>query len=355
MSDTKLDELRQDVDDINRELVALLNKRAKIAQQIGRAKKGAPIYDPARESAVLSKVVGANEGPLSGEAIKGIFKEIIAACRAIQQPLRVAYLGPQGTYSEEAARSQCGSACEYLAAETIDEAVGMVEGGRADLAVVPIENSTEGAVNRTLDLLLASELKICGEVMLPVRHQLISSAQKIDDITEVHAHPQALAQCRGWLAVKLPGARQVPAPSNAAAVQIAAKDGSLAAIAGVKAAEHYGLPILCQDIQDDSANATRFVVLGTAPAGRTDNDKTSLIWSVANQPGALAGALTILAAKNINMVKLESRPSKESKWEYVFYVDIDGHEQDELVAQALQELAKQLKLVKVIGSYPKAG
>ncbi|HEU4914462.1 MAG TPA: prephenate dehydratase [Candidatus Saccharimonadales bacterium] len=355
MTDKGLDELRSEVDRINQDLVELLNKRAKVAKQIGKAKQGAPVYDPAREAAVLRSVAAANQGPLSDDAVKGIFKEVIAACRAIQQPPRVAYLGPGGTYCEEAARRQCGYACQYLPAATIDEAVALAETDQADAAVVPIENSTEGAVNRTLDILLTSGLKICGEIALPIRHQLITNAKALEGITEVCAHPQALAQCRAWLAGHLPGAKQTPVASNAAAVQIASQRPEVAAIAGAKAAEYYGLPILHPDIHDDTCNTTRFVVLGKAAASPTGNDKTSLVWSVANRPGALLEALAVLSERRINMVKLESRPAKDGRWEYVFYVDVEGHAQDEPLAQALRQLEKQLKLVKVLGSYPKAG
>lgn len=355
MAAKDLAELRKEIDEVNQELVDLLNKRATIAQEIGKAKKGAPVYDPARETEVIKKVVESNRGPLSNHALTAIIKEIIAACRAIQEPLRVAYLGPEGTYSEEAARKQCGGASEYISCESIDEAIRAAESGQSDIAVVPIENSTEGAVNRTLDLLLRTPLQISGEIMLPIHHQLLSKTTALSEITEVSAHPQALAQCRSWLATHLPGVKQTPATSNAAAAKLAAQNPSVAAIAGKQAAARYELPILQSNIEDDPTNTTRFVVLGKSSAGSTGNDKTSLIWSVANEAGTLEAALAILSKNGINMVKLESRPSKESVWEYVFYVDIDGHQQEEVVAKALRELQKQLKLVKVLGSYPKAG
>lgn len=355
MAEKNLDELRKEIDGINLDLVRLLNRRASVAQEIGRAKKGGSVYDPAREAVVVKKVLENNEGPLSSAALTAIIKEVIAACRAIQEPLRVAYLGPEGTYSEEAARKQCGAACEYVPCETIDEALRSAESGRADVVVLPIENSTEGAVNRTLDLLLQTPLQICSEVMLPIHHQLLSKAGAINEITEVCAHPQALAQCRGWLATHLPGVKQIPTASNAAAAKVAAQNTSAAAIAGKQASERYGLGILRRNIEDDPSNTTRFVLLGKLPSTPTGKDKTSLIWSVANEAGTLEAALAILSKYGINMVKLESRPSKENVWDYNFYVDIDGHRQDEAVAKALRELKKQLKLVKVLGSYPKAG
>jgi chorismate mutase/prephenate dehydratase len=350
-----LENLRKEIDAINQELVVLLNKRAQVAQEIGKAKKGGPIYDPAREAQVIKKVVEGNKGPLSDEALTAIIKEVIAACRAIQEPLRVAYLGPEGTYSEEAARKHCGGASTYVSTDSIDEALRAAESGQAHVAVLPIENSTEGAVNRTLDLLLQTSLQICAEITLPIHHQLLGKAVAFEDIAEVCAHPQALAQCRGWLATHLPGVKQTPAASNAAAARVAAQNPTVAAIAGKQAAERYELPILQANIEDDPTNTTRFVVLGKNPTAPTGSDKTSLIWSVANEAGTLESALAVLSKNGVNMVKLESRPSKETKWDYVFYVDIDGHQQDEAVAKALRELQKQLKLVKVLGSYPKAG
>jgi chorismate mutase/prephenate dehydratase len=355
MAEQDLNELRKEIDEINQELVGLLNRRALVAQQIGKAKKGGPVYDPAREAEVIKKVLAVNDGPLDNEALTAIFKEVIAACRAIQEPLRVAYLGPEGTYSEEAARKQCGGSCVYVSCESIDEVLRAAESRRADVAVVPIENSTEGAVNRTLDLLLGTSLQICGEIMLPIHHQLLSKATALEDITEVCAHPQALAQCRAWLAAHLPGVKQTPTTSNAAAAKIAAQDPSVAAIAGKQAADRYQIPILHANIEDDATNTTRFVTLGKTSGAPSGSDKTSLIWSVANEAGTLEAALGILSRNDINMVKLESRPSKESVWEYVFYVDIDGHQQEEAVTKALHELTKQLKLVKVLGSYPRAG
>lgn len=355
MTDKSLEALRQEIDDINQALIRLLNKRARVAQEIGKAKKGGPIYDPAREAEVVKRVIASNNGPLSDDALTAIIKEVIAACRAIQEPLRVAYLGPEGTYSEEAARKQCGVSSAYIPCESIDEALRTAESGQADVSVLPIENSTEGAVNRTLDLLLQTPLQICGELALPIHHQLLSKAAALEDITEVCAHPQALAQSRNWLATHLPGVKQTPTASNAAAARIAQKSSKVAAIAGKQAAERYELPILQSNIEDDPTNATRFVVLGKHSSTPTGSDKTSLIWSVANESGALYDALAVLSRNHVNMIKLESRPSKESTWDYVFYVDIDGHQHDEVVAKALRELRKQLKLVKVLGSYPKAG
>ena len=349
----ELQKLREDINTINDELVRLLNKRAEVAIEIGRAKQGAAIYDPVREQAVLDAVVASNEGPLADRPIQAIFKEIIAACRAIQEPLSVAYLGPEGTYSEEAARRQCGTTCQFMPYDSIDDAVRAVEAGNSTIAVVPIENSTEGSVNRTLDLLQNTSLHISGEVLLPIHHQLLSKASSLRGITAVSAHPQALAQCREWLTKHLPGVSLIAASSNAAAAKAATKDSKLAAIAGKAAADTYNLPVLAANIEDDATNTTRFVVLGRQLSSPSGNDKTSLIWTVANRPGSLQQALAVLAAEGVNMVKLESRPAGGGTWDYSFYVDIDGHETDKAVAKALDKLRDQSVVVKVLGSYPK--
>lgn len=349
-----LQSVRKQIDATDEQIVILLTKRAKLAQQVGIIKGDGPKYHPAREAEVLKCVSAQNTGPLPDAALRGIFTEIIAACRAIQKPLTVAYLGPEGTYSEEAARLQCGAASVYMPYGTIDETVRAAEAAQVDVAIVPIENTSEGAVNRTLDILLDTPLQIQAEILLPVRHQLLGKARNLEDIHEIHAHPQALAQCREWLAVHVPHAQQVAVPSNAIAAQIAGKNPEVAAIAGKRAAEWYKLPILAGNIEDDPNNTTRFIVLGTALNTPTGNDKTSLVWSVANQPGALQKALSILSDNNINMVKLESRPARNSPWEYMFYVDIEGHQDDPVVARAVMALCAQLQLVKVLGSYPRA-
>ncbi len=349
-----LQRLREQIDDVNTQLVQLLNKRAEVALQLGQAKSGQPIYDPAREAVVLSKVAGDNLGPLSNQALQIIFTEIIASCRNIQQPLRVAYLGPAGTYSEEAAVKHCGQTSEFIPCATIDNIVRTAESETADVAVVPVENSTEGSVNRTLDLLLETSLVITGEIALPIHHQLLSHTTSPGEISKVIAHPQALAQCQIWLAAHIPKAELKSASSNAAAVKMAVKMTNVAAIAGVRAAAHYTVPIIAKNIEDNPNNTTRFLLLGNTPAVPTGNDKTSLICQTPNRPGALLGLLRILADEGVNMLKLESRPAAHALWQYIFYIDIEGHQTETPVVRVLDNLQASSNLIKVLGSYPKA-
>lgn len=349
-----LQELRGQIDIITRQLVQLLNKRAELALQIGKTKHGLPIYDPAREAMVLSKVVESNAGPLSNKAVTTICREIIAACRAIQQPLRIAYLGPTATYSEEAVITHYGHSCELLPCTTIDDAVRAAESSSADLAVVPVENSSEGSVPRTLDLLLSTNLTVIGEIALPIHHQLLAHADRLAAIREVMAHPQALSQCRAWLSRHLPQATQTPATSNSAAAQYAAGSKVTAAIASTLAATQYDLPTLAKNIEDESHNTTRFLSLGKTLTTPSDADKTSLIFATPNRPGALAGLLDIIATAGINMLKLESRPARHTPWDYIFYLDIEGHRDEAVVRAVLEKLQAKASFVKILGSYPKA-
>lgn len=349
----KLQNLRKEIDDIDGQIVQLLNKRAKIAQAVGQAKPGGTKFSPAREAQVIGNVRKANTGPFSEESLVAVYREIISCCLALEQPMRASFLGPAGTYSEEAARNRFGSAAKLLPCATLDEALATAEKQKADVAVLPVENSTEGAVNRTLDLLLETPLQIIGEMDLSIHHQLLSRANKLEDITTVAAHPQALAQCHDWLQKNLPHAKQVAMDSNAQAAQAAQTKPHMAAIAGKLAARQYDLPALATNIEDDSANTTRFLVLGSVPVTATGRDKTSLICSVPNRPGALGELITILSSAGVNMTKLASRPSPTGIWDYVFYIDIDGHKDDASVARALGGLNKHASFVKVLGSYPK--
>ncbi|HEX9153367.1 MAG TPA: prephenate dehydratase [Candidatus Saccharimonadales bacterium] len=269
--------------------------------------------------------------------------------------MRIAYLGPVGTYCEEAARTHYGNAPVYLPFTTIDETIEAAEKNMADVAVVPIENSTEGSVNRTLDILLETPLHICGEVSMSIHHQLLGSATELTDIREVRAHPQSLAQCRRWLDGHLPNAQRVAAPSNAQAAAAVVQDASLAAIAGERAAELYALNVLAKDIEDVAGNSTRFVVLGHCDAEPTGNDRTALVCSVPNKPGSLYDLLGIFARHNVNMAKLESRPAGNAAWEYNFFIVIEGHRSDKAIAAALKEVAERATFVKIIGSYPRVG
>lgn len=349
-----LTNLRKKIDALDTQLVDMINQRATIAQKVGTAKKDAPVYRPQREKEVLDNIARANKGPLSEEAVRAIYTEVIAACRNLQHPLRVAHLGPEGTYSEEAALKLGGTTSEYIPCATIDEAIRAVEHGESDLAIVPAENSTEGTIHRTLDLLLTSPAHITGEIMLPVRHQLLTQARSLKDIQRVVAHPQALAQCRQWLAAHIPHAKLLTSSSNAEAAKQASKDASIAAIASLRASEIYTVPILATNIADASTNTTRFLVLGSQVVTPSGNDKTSLVCSLPNKAGSLHKFLGIFAERSINITKLESRPSDSGLWDYVFYIDVDGHQTDPSIAAAVTEAGSQATMMKVLGSYPKA-
>lgn len=348
-----LEQLRTNIDTIDLKIVALLNERAKTAKLIGSAKTDGSIYKPAREIEVLQNVTQASQKSLPDTSLEIIYREIIAACRNLQRPLTVAYLGPEGTYSEEAARRYCGQSSVFIPATSISEALTMAESYQSDIAVLPIENSTEGSVSHTLDLLQRTSLTICGEITHPIHHQLLTNAADFSQIDEIIAHPQALAQCRNWLDKHLPLATRTPASSNAEAARLAAASKNIAAIAGKHAASIYSLSVLQKNIEDEPNNTTRFLLLGKNTPPSTGNDKTSLICTTPNTPGTLHNLLKILADKNINIVKLESRPSRQNLWEYYFYIDIEGHQADQPIAQALAEIKNVTTSTKLLGSYPK--
>lgn len=348
-----LSELRDKIDVIDAEIVRLLNERANLAKKVAAAKGGGPKFAPAREEQVITNVLKANTGPFANVSLVAIYREIIACTLSLEQPMCVSYLGPAGTYSEEAARKRFGVPAELLPCATIDEVVKAVEQGGANVAVLPIENSTEGPVNRTHDLLLETPLKIIGEINLPIHHQLLSKAKSLQEVETVAAHPQALAQCREWLQKNVPNVTHQAMESNALAAQAAKDDPSVAAIAGKLAADEYGLPALATNIEDDKANTTRFLVLGNTPTPPSGNDRTSLVCSVPNKPGSLGKLITILSDAGINMTKLVSRPSPTGLWDYVFYIDVDGHQDDAPIAKALDKLQSQALFVKILGSYPK--
>lgn len=355
MKTAPLANVRQQIDTLDTAIVRLLDERASLALQVKQAKgSSTPIYQPAREAAVLAHVTAASNGPLPKPALHAIYKEIIASCRNMQQPLRVAFLGPEGTYTEEAARKQYGTTSEYISCPSIAATIQAVDGNKADIAVIPIENATEGAVNQSLDVLAQTNLTICGETVLPIHHQLLSLAPSIQDVIQVAAHPQALAQCSAWLNQHMPHVKQIAHASNADAARYAATDPTIAAIASQQAARIYELPILAGNIEDNASNTTRFVTLGHQASQPTGNDKTSLVCSVPNTPGSLGKLLAILSQAGINMTKLESRPARNVAWDYVFYIDIDGHQADAPIATALAALKKQATHITILGSYPKA-
>jgi len=352
--DEKLRKLREQIDLIDEQMLQLLNRRAALAKEIGEV-KGGNAYRPEREAQVLQRLKEHNPGPLSEGAVARLFGEVMSACRALEQPIAVAFLGPRGTYSEEAALQRFGSSAEGLPCGSIDEVFRVVEAGNAHYGIVPVENSTEGTIGLTLDLLLQTSLKACGEIMLPIHHALLSNSGGLEAIRKVYSHPQSLGQCHEWLNQNLSHAARLQAASNAEAARIASREEGAAAIAGLKAADLFGLAVIARNIEDDPRNTTRFLVIGkdeVAPSGR---DKTSLVMSAQNQPGAVHELLGPFAKHGVSMTKLESRPSRTGLWEYVFFVDIEGHQQVGAVARALEELREKAAFLKVLGSYPVAG
>jgi chorismate mutase/prephenate dehydratase len=352
----QLKKLREQIDGLDDQLLALFNQRAALAQQIGHLKEEGTVLRPEREAQILRRLQEGNTGPLGNAAIAQLFTEVMSQCRALEAPLSVAYLGPMGTYSEEAVIKRFGRAAERLGVTSIDEVFRGVESGRVNCGVVPVENSTEGAVGRTLDLLPGSQLKICGEVSLPIHHCLLIKPGALFDgrIREVVAHPQALAQCQNWLNVNLPHVARIPVSSNAEGAQLAANDPAKAAIAGEQAAALFGLDIWAHSIEDDPRNTTRFLVIGNQDVAPSGKDKTSLVLAAPNRPGAVHDLLTPFSKNGVSLTKLESRPSRAGLWEYVFFVDIEGHQADPQVAASLDELKRAAAFVKILGSYPVA-
>jgi chorismate mutase/prephenate dehydratase len=353
----KLEQLRQRIDSLDEQIQRLVSERARCAQQVAEAKREAGsdvvFYRPEREAEVLRLVRQRNQGPLSDDEMVRLFREIMSACLALQQPLCVAYLGPEGTYTQEAALKHFGHSVSLRPLAAIDEIFRDVEAGGADFGVVPVENSTEGAINHTLDMFIRSPLKICGDVEMPIHHQLLARTPEIGALLKVCAHQQALAQCREWLDANVPHAERVAVSSNAEAARIASEDTSVAAIASDAAAEMYGLDILASNIEDDPSNTTRFLVIGAHKPGPSGKDKTSLMVTVHNRAGALYSLLEPIARHGVSMTKIESRPSRVNKWDYVFFVDVDGHIEDDNVAAAVKELGASASSLKVLGSYPR--
>jgi chorismate mutase/prephenate dehydratase len=345
---------RERIDAIDRQILDLLNQRARAAQEIGHIKQrlGLPVFRPEREREVIGKVREQNGGPLREAGVSAIWREIMSACRALEAPQRVAYLGPAGTFSEQAAQRFFGSSAQGQPCVNVDEVFRSHLGGECEFAVVPVENSTEGAVARNMDLLLAHPVHICGEISLPVRHFLLRQSPGLNGIRAVAAHPQALAQCAGWLRQHLPDAELRSVASNAEGARLAAGDPTLAAIASEQAAALYGLHVAARAIQDEAQNRTRFVVLGAVQPAPTGSDRTSLILSVPNRAGAVYELLKPLAAHGVSMSRFESRPARSGNWEYAFYIDIEGHQDEPRVAAALAELQAACAMYKCLGSYP---
>ena len=354
MSNEKLTPLRTRIDAIDKQILDLLNQRAGVAQEVGhiKAETNAPVFRPEREMQVLRNAAERNPGPLADGDVQTIFREIMSACRALEKRVTVAYLGPVGTFSEQAVYQQFGHAVEGLPCASIDEVFRAAEAGTADFGVVPVENSTEGAINRTLDLLLQTPLTISGEVSLPVHHSLMTVNGAMAGVERICAHPQALAQCQAWLNQHYPSVTRHPVSSNGEAARMAAEDGTVAAIAGEIAGQKHGLQVVNAHIQDDPHNRTRFAVIGRQHTSPSGHDHTSLVLSVANKAGAVYNLLAPLAKHGVSMTRFESRPARMGTWEYYFYVDVEGHSDDERMARALVELKENAAFFKVLGSYP---
>lgn len=354
--DARLAELRKGIDAVDAQIVALINQRAGLAQKVGEVKKlvDAPVYRPEREAQIMEKLRALNGGPLPHASVEAIYREIISACRELERRLRVAYLGPEGTFSEIALFRHFGSGVEPVPCPSFDEVFRRAEARAVDFGIVPVENSTEGAINRSLDLLLQTPLRICGEVSIPVRHNLMALGGTMEGVTRICAHPQALAQCSGWLDRNHPGVERVPVSSNAEGARLASLDAATAAIASESAAQRYGLGLVAADVQDDPLNRTRFLVVGYYDCGPSGADQTSLILSVPDRAGAVHALIEPLARHGVSMKRFESRPARQGTWEYYFYIDLLGHQSDPPVAAALAELKRNSAFFKLVGSYPRA-
>lgn len=353
----KLLPLREKIDALDGQILDLINERARTAQAVGDIKHAhheqGPVFRPEREAQVIRNLQQKNQGPITADSIDAIWSQIISVCRGLEQEIRVAYLGPAGSFSEQAAFEFMGSSIVGVPCPNFDEVFRTVEAGGANVGIVPVENSTEGAVNRTLDLLLNTPLKIVGEHSILIRHCLLTQSGTTEGVTRVLAHPQALAQCQHWLGMNQPGLTREPVASNAEAARIAASDPTVAAIASDIAARAWGLSIVAEGIQDDPMNRTRFLAIGqiqTLPSGQ---DKTSLILAVPNKPGSVYKMLAPLADNGVSMSRFESRPARTGQWEYHFYVDIEGHQLDPAVAKALEQLRQCCAYFKILGSYPR--
>jgi len=353
-----LQDLREQIDAVDRDLLALLNRRAALALEVGEIKKreGSGVFRPEREAQVIDGLKRVNAGPLHADSVAPIWREIMSACRALETPTRVAYLGPAGTFSELAALGYFGSSLARVPCASIDEVFRATTAGAADFGVVPVENSTEGVVARSLDLFLHTPLFIIGETSLFVRHNLLRRSESLDGISAVLAHPQALAQCHDWLSTHLPHAERRPVASNAEGARLASLDATLAGIASDRAASEFGLHIVAPAIQDDAHNRTRFAIV-TAPHQHpapkaSGHDCTSLVVSVTNRPGAVHDMLVPLKTHGVSMSRFESRPARSGQWEYYFYIDLQGHPDQPNVSAALTELRQVCAFFKVLGAYP---
>lgn len=365
-----LKNIRDQIDDLDQQIQLLLNQRAACAKKVADAKladlkddERVIFYRPEREAAVLRKVMDRNQGPIGNEEMARLFREIMSACLALEQPMKIAFLGPEGTFTQAAALKHFGHSVKTVPFSTIDEVFREVDASACHYGVVPVENSTEGVISHTLDMLIESPLKICGEVSLRIHHYLMAKSGTISSIKKIYSHQQSLAQCREWLDNSLPGIERIAVNSNAEAARLAAQEDGTAAIASSAAAQIYQLNLLAEKIEDEPDNTTRFIILGkqevgsSAPDGKIPDkaiDKTSIMVTSANQSGALHSLLKPIAENGLSMTRIESRPSKSGLWQYLFFIDIEGHQSEPDVAAALIEIKQQSSIMKILGSYPKA-
>lgn len=359
MSEQKqLQTIREKIDQLDKQIQSLINERARCAQEVAQIKvksgETEHFYRPEREAQVLRNIESRNEGPLDDKEMARIFREIMSSCLALERPLKIAFLGPAGTYNHVAAIKHFGASIEQQPVENIEDIFHVVETGQVQFGVVPIENSTEGVITHTLDLLINSSLLISGEVDLRIQHNLITNEKQLANIKKVFSHQQSLAQCRRWLDEHLPSVEQYAVRSNAEAVRLSKKEQGTAAIAGKLAAEIYQVPVLNPDIEDEADNTTRFIVIGKNAVPASGDDRTSILVTTHNKPGALFELLKPIASRGIGMSKIESRPSRRGVWEYVFFIDIEGHQDDKVVNDALHEIEHESAMVRILGSYPKA-
>ncbi|WP_303721266.1 prephenate dehydratase [Malonomonas rubra] len=354
MANDNLKKLREQIDAIDDQILELLNQRAEVVIGVGKAKEvgDGTFYVPSREKAIYERLTGQNQGPFSNEAVVKVFREIISASLNMELPMQVAFLGPQSTFTHMAAMQQFGLSALLVPLKSIPSVFEEVERGRAHYGVVPVENSTEGVVNHTLDMFIGSDLQVIAEVMLEISHNLLSKTGNIDQISKIVSHPQALAQCRHWFEANLPDVPLVDVGSTAAAAQLAAEDETAAAIASEAAVIQYGLKIVKAKIEDNPNNFTRFLVIGKKTPEKSGQDKTSIMFSVKDQPGILYRMLEPFSKRQINLSKIESRPMKQKAWEYIFFLDLIGHIDDQPISDAIEELRVHCHFLKVLGSYP---
>ncbi len=356
MSKQKIQELRKKIDELDDKLLELLNLRAQIVIEVGNIKKNEKLdfHSPSREREIIERLTAHNKGPFPQDTLKAVYREILSSSLSLERPLKIAYLGPRATFTHMAGMQQFGLAAQYVPVESIKDVFSEVERGRADYGIVPVENSTEGVVNYTLDMFIDSDLKISAEIMLEVSQNLMNRTGRIEDIKKIYTHPQVPGQCRQWLEKNMAGIPVMDAPSTARAAEMAKDDQEAGAIASEMAAVLYGLQIVAKKIEDNPNNFTRFLVVSKRSPGRTGRDKTSIMFSIKDKVGALHAMLTPFAEAGINLNRLDARPSGRRVWDYVFFLDMEGHVEEEKVAKAIENLKKDCLFLKVLGSYPKS-